>query len=104
VIFLTLGFLFHGGVQVGVVLGDGQIAAEHGGPRGSGSRKGGHSNPSGFIWHMKAGHVRDERDARLKPGCKPQASSFKPQAVSFKLNAARLLLVARRLPLAACRC
>nr|GFB67140.1 hypothetical protein [Tanacetum cinerariifolium] len=33
------------------------------GPRGSGGRKGGHSTPSRFIWHMKAGHVPDERNA-----------------------------------------
>ncbi|MNE71681.1 hypothetical protein D3C80_1675770 [compost metagenome] len=32
VLFLALGFLLHGGEQVGIVAGEGQITAEHGGP------------------------------------------------------------------------
>ncbi len=35
-LFLTLSFLLHGGKEIGVVLGNGQITAEHGGPQGSG--------------------------------------------------------------------
>ena len=31
VIFLTLGFLLHGGIQVGVEAGEGGFTAEHGG-------------------------------------------------------------------------
>ncbi|MNN87855.1 hypothetical protein D3C81_2054640 [compost metagenome] len=35
VLFLALSFLLHGGKEIGVVLGNGQITAEHGGPQGS---------------------------------------------------------------------
>ncbi|RML36949.1 hypothetical protein APX70_02080 [Pseudomonas syringae pv. maculicola] len=31
--FLTQSFLLHGGKQIGVVLGDSQITAEHGSPQ-----------------------------------------------------------------------
>ncbi|MNE43560.1 hypothetical protein D3C80_1377410 [compost metagenome] len=41
VLFLALGFLLHGGKQVGVITGEGQITAEHGGPLGSRANKGG---------------------------------------------------------------
>ncbi|MNO71754.1 hypothetical protein D3C76_626770 [compost metagenome] len=41
VFFLALSFLLHGGKKVGVVLGNSQITAEHGGPQGSGAEKGG---------------------------------------------------------------
>ncbi|MNF99312.1 hypothetical protein D3C84_822050 [compost metagenome] len=84
VFFLALSFLLHGGKKVGVVLGNGQITAEHGGPQGSGGRKGGHSNPMGFVWHMKRHHVADEWGS----------SSCKPQVSSGKLKADWLLLVA----------
>lgn len=60
VFFLALSFLLHGGKKVGVELGKCQITAEHGGPQGSGAEKGGHSNPTGFIWHMKGNHVADK--------------------------------------------
>jgi hypothetical protein len=36
VLFLALSFLLHGGEEIGVVLGNSQITAEHGGPQGSG--------------------------------------------------------------------
>ncbi|MCY1174795.1 hypothetical protein D9M73_150070 [compost metagenome] len=41
VLFLALSFLLHGGKEIGVVLGNSQITAEHGGPQGSGAEKGG---------------------------------------------------------------
>ena len=39
VLFLALSFLLHGGKEIGVVLGNSQITAEHGGPQGSGAEK-----------------------------------------------------------------
>ncbi len=39
VLFLAHGFLLHGGEEIGVVLGNSQITAEHGGPQGSGAEK-----------------------------------------------------------------
>jgi hypothetical protein len=35
-LFLAQSFLLHGFEELGVVLGNGQITAEHGGPQGSG--------------------------------------------------------------------
>jgi hypothetical protein len=32
--------LLHGGKKIGVVLGNSQITAEHGGPQGSGQKRG----------------------------------------------------------------
>ncbi len=41
VFFLTQSFLLHGGKQIGVVLGDSQITAEHGSPQGGMAEKAG---------------------------------------------------------------